>query len=147
MAVAMWQPGRRLFSTAAVFMILTAVAHTAGNLLTSAPDPAQQTLFTAMSGFHVPLGLGMSPSVEDIYWELVFTMSIAFAAIGLLNLVAAGTRSVPDDLLRRFSWVNVVWVGAFIILSYRYQIPPSLISGGIIELLVLASLLVPSARR
>src|SRR6185369_7371921 len=86
-AIAMWRPGRRLFSTAALLMILTAAAHTAGNLASGPEDPAERQVFAAMDGLRFPLGMGMNPSLRDVYWELVFTMSITFAAIGVINLV------------------------------------------------------------
>ena len=137
----MWQPGRRLFSTAAVLMILTAAAHTAGNLTSGPPDPAEQKLVEAMRNHKVPLGMGMNPSVHDIYMDLVFTMSITFAALGLINLVLASGPAADRRLLRRVSWTNALWLAAFLILNAVYRIPPSLISAGIIELVVIAYLL------
>ena len=80
MAIAVWQKGRRLFSTAAVLMILAAVAHTAGSLASGPEDPVGRNLLESMRNYKVPLGMGMNPSVHDIYWDLVFTMSITFAA-------------------------------------------------------------------
>lgn len=137
----MWKRGRRLFSTAAVLMVLTSLAHTAGNLAPHAEDPAEKRLFSEMSSFRVPLGMGMSPSVEDIYWDLVFTMSITFAALGVLNLLIAASEDATDRLLRRVALFNAIWVGAFLLLSWRYQIPPALISAAVIEAVTIASLL------
>ena len=137
----MWQRGHRLFSTAAVLMILTAAAHTAGNLASGPPDLAEQRLFEAMRNHKVPLGMGMNPSVHDIYWDLVFTMSITFAALGSINLVLASGPGADRRLLRRVSWANAVWIAAFLILNAVFRIPPALISAGIIELVVIAYLL------
>jgi hypothetical protein len=138
--MAMWRSGRRLFSTAAILMILTAAAHTAGNLIPGDPDPAEQTVFAAMNAFHEPLGMGMNPSMHDIYSMLVFTMSITFSALGIMNLLLAASSQVPDALLRRASWVNAIWVGAFTLLAWKYRIPPPLISGALIETMVLGAL-------
>jgi len=129
-----------MFSTAAVLMILTAVAHTAGNL-TASPTPTEQTVFSEMNGLHVPLGMGMNPSIYDIYWTLVLTMSITFAALGLINLLLAASPDVSGRVLRQVSWANALWVGAFLILTAMCRIPPGLISAVIIELAVVGSLL------
>ena len=143
MAIAIWQTGRRLFSTAAVLMILNALVHTAANLASAPDDPALQKAFEGMSNYRAALGLGMNPSLQDVYWTFVFIMSITFAALGVINLVLAANPDTPPRLLRSVSWVNALWVGAYLILSWSYRIPPGLISGVIIELAVVAALLAP----
>lgn len=137
----MWKRGRKLFSTAAVLMILTAAAHTAGNLAPAPKDPALEKVMAAMNSYRLPLGMGMTPSLEEIYWDLVLTMSITFAALGAINLVLAASDA-SDRLLRRVSWANLVWIVAFIALSYAYRIPPALISGVVIAIFVAASIAV-----
>ena len=142
MATTMWQPGRRLFSTASVLMILTAAAHTAGQL--SPPsDPAVTELLAAMENLRRPLGLGMNASMLDLLRLLGFTMTVTFVGLGSINLLLAGSPDTTPGLLRRISWANVAWVGAFLALSFFYQIPPPFISAVIIELVLLASLLLP----
>jgi hypothetical protein len=141
MAITMWQRGRRLFSTSAMLMILTAVGHTAGFLLGGSSDPADQRVVDAMRERKNPLGMGMNPSVYDIYWDLVLTMSITFAALGLINLLIAATPSASSGLLRKVGWANALWLAAFLVLNVALRIPPSLISGGITELTVIAFLL------
>lgn len=142
MSIAIWKRGRRLFTTAAVLMILTAAAHTAGNLVTSPDSQEERKVLDAMSGLHFAFGMGMNPSMLDVYWVLVFTMSITFAALGLMSLVAAASPEIPDRILRRIGWVNAVWVGGVLILSWAYRIPPPLISAVIIEVFVVAALVV-----
>ena len=146
MAMAMWQPGRRLFSTAAILMILAAAAHTAGNLPSTPNGPAEQHLIDTMNGYRIPMGFGMNPSTSDINSLLVFTMSVTFTALGLINLLLASTPETSARLLRRVAWANALWVGAFLILTSIYQIPPPLICAIAIELAVVASLL-PLQRR
>jgi len=140
--MSIWKPGRRLFSTAALLMILTAALHTIGNLSARPETGAEEKVFTDMGNLHFPLGMGMNPSLRDVYMDLVLTMSITFAALGLLNLAVAGVADASPEILRRMSWVNALWVGVFVILNVKYQIPPPLISGVVIELVVIASLLV-----
>src|SRR5436309_2649294 len=127
MATTMWRPGRRLFSTAAVLMLLTAGVHTAGNLASGLQDDAERQVFASMGNLRSPLGFGMSPSLKDIYWTLVFTMSITFAALGAINMLLAASTQISDSLLRRVAWANVLWVGVFLILAWIYQVPPPLI--------------------
>jgi hypothetical protein len=125
--------GRRLFSTAAVLMILTAGAVWTRTLLT-----------ILISGAHtagsLASGMGMDPSVYDIYWDLALTMSITFAALGVINLLIAAAPSASGRLLRNVGWANAVWVAAFLILNAANRISPALICAGIVELFVIASL-------
>lgn len=145
--IAIGMRGRRLFSTAALLMILTAAAHTVGNFSVG-PGPAeQQKVFAGMSALHFPMGMRMNPSLEDVYWDLVFTMSITLGALGLINLVLAASSDIPDSVLQRVGWLNLVWVGAFLALSWHYRIPPPLISAIVIEVFVLAALVMPKVRR
>ena len=142
----MWKPGRRLFSTAAVLMILTALAHTAGNLAPGSGDAAEKLILAAMGNYRLPMGMGMNPSMLDIFHSVVFTMSITFLALGAINLaLAAGGAS--DPLLRRVAWLNAAWVAAFIALNVVCRIPPPLISGVVIELPLVAYLVLPGPRQ
>ena len=52
--------GRRAFSMAAVLMLLTALAHTLGNIQ-PITNPVQRLLITQMAVLRLPLGLGLSP--------------------------------------------------------------------------------------
>jgi hypothetical protein len=133
--------GRRMFSLAAALMILTALAHTLGNLAGGPPDAADAMLEAAMRVRRVALGMGMNPSAWDIQRTLVFTMSITLAALGLMNLVLAASEETHQRLMRRVAWLNFVWVGAFTFLALAYRVPPPLISGLLIEAAVLGSLL------
>lgn len=144
MPITMWQPGRRLFSTAALLMILTAAAHTLGAVQPWPDGEAERRLIAEMRGYVVPMGMGMNPSMLDIYKDLSFTMSITLAALGVLNLVLASSRDATPRLLRNAGWVNALWVGAFLVLDYSYQLPPPLICSAAIELFVLLALFLPS---
>jgi len=145
MAITFWQPGRRLFSSAGVLMILTAFAHTAGHFSPSS-GPAEDQLVGAMRDFRMALGFGMNPSMLDIYSSLSLTMTITFVTLGTISLLLAGSADTTNRLLRRAGWVNATWVGAFLAVNAYYQIPPPLISAAIIELVLLAAVLTPSRR-
>jgi len=137
----MWKRGRRLFTTAAILMVLTAAGHTIGNVAPIPQGPAEQKVFAAMDEYRQPMGFGMVPSMHDIYWTLVFTMSITFAALGLMNLVVAATRETPTGLLRRLTWVNAIWVGAFMLVGWHYRVPPPFISAAILEAVIVLDLI------
>ena len=141
-ATIMWQRGRRLFSTAGILMILTAAAHTAGHF--SPPNsPAEEQLLAAMRNFQIPMGLGMNPSMMDILGSLSLTVAITFFALGLINLLLAGSAETTERLLRRVTWVNVVWVGGFLSVCYVHHVLPPLTFAVVIEMVLLASLFLP----
>jgi hypothetical protein len=146
MAHMMWRPGRRLFSTAAVLMLLTAAAHTAGQF-TGSSGAAEDAVVGAMAGFHVPMGLGMTPSFLDFFRAISFTMSITFAALGIINLTLAASADISDRLLGRVVWINLLWTGAFGLAMLYYQVPPPLICAVVIEALLLASIVLPPRPR
>ncbi|HEV2688747.1 MAG TPA: hypothetical protein VGV35_09340 [Bryobacteraceae bacterium] len=134
-----WKPGRRLFSTAAILMLLMAAAHSAGNI--QGPlEPPEQKLFSDMDSFRSPLGLGMTPSVKDFFFAMGWTVSLTFAALGSINLSLAAISETPDRVFRRVSWMNALWLGALLFVACVYRVPPPLISAVIIEVVVIASL-------
>jgi hypothetical protein len=61
-------------------------------------------------------------------------MTITFTAFGILNLILARARDLPDRLLHRVAWINPTWVPAFTGLCRFYRVPPPPISGTAIEL-------------
>jgi hypothetical protein len=122
----MWRNGRRLFSTAAVLMILTAALHTIG--FASNRNTPDQQVFAATY-----------PELHAIFWTLTFTMSITFAALGAISLVIASSDA-SDSLMNRVSWVNAVWLVAILILSAAYHVMPPLICAAVIAAVVVVSL-------
>ncbi len=121
-------------------MLLAAALHTIGNM-TPPKDPARLALENAMRGFRFSLGMGMNPSMFDIHMVLVLTMTVTYAGFGVLNLVLAGAPELPGRLLRRVMGVNLLWVGASIVLCWFYRVPPPLISCIVIALPLVAALL------
>jgi len=141
MALAIWKPGRRAFTSAAIVMLVMAAGHTAGFLTAAPSNPVEEKLFADMGAVLSPLGLGMSPSVKDIYFGLAFALGVTFAALGMMYLMLAAIPETPDRVLRAAGWVNALWVGAFLILNWVYRVPPPLIFGTILEIAVVASLI------
>lgn len=132
--------GRRAFSIAAILMLLTAVAHTAGNV-EPLKDPDQRLLVTQMAALHVPFSFNLAPSFWEIYRNLMFTMSITFAGLGMVNLALSSYPEVTPRILRRVSFVNAVWVAAFVILAAAFQVLPAILSGLLIFAAIGVSLL------
>lgn len=137
--MAIWQKGRRLFVIASILMIVTAVFHTLGQFAPSS-GPAETTAINAMQAFRVDLGLGMRPSIFDVFRGLAFTMSITFVAIAALNLVVASSAETSAKLLRRITWVNIIWVVVFTAVTLGYQALPPVISGLVFLVFLVASL-------
>jgi hypothetical protein len=139
----MWRRGRRLFSAAGILLLLTAAAHTAGHFSPTS-GPSEDAVLATMDAHRVPLGLGMTPSLLDIFKGLSLTMSIALVAIAAINLTLAASADVSDHVIRRIIWLNVLWTGAFGLLMLVNQILPPLICAVVIEAVLMASLVGPA---
>jgi hypothetical protein len=128
--------GRRLFTWSCIATIVVAALHTIGNTVGTSPgDAAFVSLESAMRGYRIPMGMGMSPSVWEIYRGLVFTMSLCLVAMGALGLAVAGSRDATTRLLSRLALVFAISSAALTILYWVYQIPPPLISMAIVTVL------------
>jgi hypothetical protein len=120
-------PGRGWFIAGTVLLVLAAAAHTAGQFTPDEPEIAAG--LAAMRGAHLPMGMGMAPSLMDIFRDLAFTMSVTFAALAAMNAVVVWHRDTTASLIRAVTVLNLVWVGAFALICYVYRVPPPLISG------------------
>jgi len=94
-----------------------------------------------MRAAHLPMGIGMAPSLFDIFRDLAFTMSIAFFALAAFNVLIARHRDTTPALLRAATVLNLVWLAAFIALCWFYAVPPPLISGALVWPFFLVALL------
>jgi hypothetical protein len=128
----------RWFIIASVLMLLTAAAHSVGHVLPLPPDPATQALVAAMKGYVLDMGMEMKPSQWDVLQSLSLTMTVSLLWLGVLGLVVAfsdmGRRTVQRVIV-----VYIVANGVLVGLNYYYQIPPPLISLGIVEAVLLIS--------
>jgi hypothetical protein len=132
----LFQRGRRLYTSACLATILVAILHTIGNTLSSPPaDPEYFRVLEAMTRYRIPLGLGMSPSVWDIYRDLVFTMSVCLVAMGVLGLVVGSSVDATPRLISRMALAGALSSAALTAVSWFYQVPPPLISMAIVTLL------------
>ena len=120
-------------------LALTGVAHTAGQF--TPDEPELGAALAAMRAAHLPMGIGMAPSLFDIFRDLAFTMSIAFFALAAFNVLIARHRDTTPALLRAATVLNLVWLAAFIALCWFYAVPPPLISGALVWPFFLVALL------
>src|SRR5262245_57264381 len=117
-------PGRGWFITGTVLLALTGVLHTIGQFTPDEPEIAAG--LAAMRVSRLPRGMGMTPSLLDIFRDLAFTMTVTFFAIAALNAVVAWHRDTTAALLRSVALVNVVWMAAFVAVCFLYAVPPPL---------------------
>jgi hypothetical protein len=132
-------PGRGWFLTGTVLVALAGTAHTLGQFTPDEPELASG--LAAMRAAHLPMGMGMNPSLFDIFRDLAFTMSVTFFALAALNLVIVQHRDTTAALLRTVTIVNLLWLAAFIGVCWFYAVPPPLISGVLIWPFFLMALL------
>jgi hypothetical protein len=129
----MFTKGRRLYTAASILTLLVATMHTLGNLQ---PDPPQyEGVLTAMREAPVPMGMGMEPSIYDIYWSLVFGMSVFLAGSGILGIVLAATADASKMVLSRSAAVFAVIAAGQVAILWVARVPPPLISFAVITVL------------
>ena len=112
-------PGRSWFIAGTVLLALAGAAHTAGQFTPDEPEIA--AALAAMRASSLPLGMGMAPSLWDIFRDLAFTMSVTFFALAAMNAIVVWHRDTTAALLRAVTVLNLVWVAAFIVVCYVYR--------------------------
>ena len=128
----MFQPGRRAFSIGSIVLVLTAIAHTLGNLPAPPSTPQEATLLETMKGFILDMGL-MKPSMLDVFRALNMTMSVTVLFWGVQNLVLAKLGNAA--LMRPLALCSFLANLALVALYWIYPVPPALISFGLAALL------------
>ena len=120
-------PGQGWFLAGTLLTLLAGLAHTAGQFTHDEPELASG--LAAMRAAHLPMGMGMNPSLFDIFRDLAFTMSVTFFALAALNVVIVRHRDTTPALLRSVTVLNLVWLTGFIAVCWLYAVPPPLVSG------------------
>src|SRR5262245_53211956 len=124
------RPGRGWFIAATVLLGITGLLHTIGQFGPSPPE--LEGALAAAREAHLPMGMGMAPSLMDILSDLAFTMSVTFFALTAMNLIFAFHADATTALRRTAAGVSVAWLLAFDLLCYLYRIPPPLVSGAVV---------------
>jgi len=138
----MFRAGRRLFSAASLALIVVAALHTLGHFAPNT-DLALQRVEAEMGSFRLPLGMGMNPSILDIFKSLSLTMTVTLLALGLQNLVVAASGDVTARLIRRLTLVDLAAVGALVAVCAFHRVPPPLVTLAAVEALFVLSLVLP----
>jgi hypothetical protein len=132
----MFASGRRLFSAASIATIVVAVLHTVGHFSPAPADDARYTVLERMMrDYRIPLGLGMAPSIHDLFESLSLTMSVSLLTLGILGLVLAADRDATPRLLSRTAAVFACGMGLLTVIYWVYRIPPPLVTIAIVTLL------------
>jgi hypothetical protein len=137
----MFGHGRRWFTAGCITLLFVALLHTLGNTLSTPPTDAEYIAMEAsMRDYIVPLGLGMAPSMWDIYRSLVFTMSLCLVGLGVVGLAIVSAPDVTPRLLSRVALVYACTSLALTALYMIYEVTPALISLMVVTVLfVIAS--------
>src|SRR5262245_19642734 len=134
----MFRRGRRLFSSASLVLLLTAAVHTLGHFAPRELSPEEKVVEAAMAGYRVDMGLGMSPSVQDMVQALSLTMPIGLSVWAIANLLIAATDATGRGV-KLLAWLSVAGSALLIALYAYYQIPPPLMFMVVTGILFLAA--------
>ncbi len=130
----MFRRGHRLFSTAAIGIILVAMLQLAAHFAGPSEELLMSALWLAMQAYRFDMGFG-NPSMMDVHESLRVGMAIALLWVGLANLLIARYTGLRDKLMRRVCTLNVVGIGALAALFGFYQLPTPAMGLGIVEIL------------
>ena len=131
----MFRKGHRLFSAAAIGLIVFAVLHAIAYFAAQSDELVMSALYAAMQGYRFDLAMG-SPSMMDIHESMCLALAIALLWVGLANLMIARYTGLRDKLMRRVCTLNVFLVAALAVLFGIYQLASQAIGLGIIEILL-----------
>ena len=131
------QPGQRPFTAGSWGLILVGVIHLIGQVVGRPTDTAAEELFAAMDGYRLPMPLGMTPSILDIYRNLSLTMSVTLVGLGLQNLVVARHPSAVPLLIRRLAGSSALIVAVLVGLEAFYRVSPPLVLLAVVGVLFL----------
>jgi hypothetical protein len=123
-----------------VLLLLVGVLHTLGHFSYKPTDPELLAIRETLRAQHMPMGMGMSPSLLAIENSLTLTMSVTLLWLGLLGILV-GTSDASPQVLRRMTIMNVGGCGGLVLLYAHYRIPPPLVSLALVEIVFVLSLL------
>ncbi len=134
----MFRKGRRLFSAAAISLIVIAGLHTMGHF--SSPEPGSEVaaLEASMNATRIDLGAGMKPSIGDILSSLSLLMTISLVGFAALMLAIASAGSAR--MVRIATVISTGIVGAMFVLFGVYQVLPPFMTLFITELMLVSAI-------
>lgn len=115
--------------------IVVAALHTIGSLVPGESDASTEALEQSMRAHRFPMGMGMAPSMYDLFMGLTITMTICLLAIGVLGLLLVRHRHATPELLSRFAWWGAAFSAVLTVWYFVQRIPPPMISMAVVTLL------------
>ena len=134
----MFRKGRRLFSTAAISLIVIAGLHTMGHFTSPVPGSELAALEATMNATRIDLGAGMKPSMGDILSSLSLLMTVSLVGFAALMLAIASAGSAR--MVRIATVISTGIVGAMVVLFGVYQVLPPFMTFFISELLLVSAI-------
>lgn len=134
----MFRKGRRLFSAAAISLIVIAGLHTMGHFTSPEPGSELAALETTLHATHIDLGAGMKPSMGDVVNSLSLTFTIALVGFALFMLAIASAGSAR--MVRIATVVSTAIVGALVVLFGVYQVLPPFMTLFISEMILVSAI-------
>lgn len=135
------QRGMRLFVGASIGLLLIAAAHTAGHFKEGESTADVAAAEAAMRAGRLDVGMGMRPSVLDVFQSVLLTMSLPLVALAAANLVAVAASSRPDELIMPLASVSALVCLALAALYARYRVTPPLLTFAVLTPLFAAAAL------
>ena len=134
------RPGRRTFIVASVFLSLVGALHALAYSTEKTTDPALLAIEATLRATHVPLGLGMAPSLMAIQNSLALSVSGCLLWLGVLGAVIA-TSDASAQVLRRMTITYLAGCAGLVLLYAHYRIPPPFTTLALVEVMYLLSLI------
>ena len=134
----MFRKGRRLFSAAAISLVMIAGLHTIGHFTSPEPGSELAALEATLNATHIDLGAGMKPSMGDVMDSLSLLFTIALVGFGVVMLAIASVGSAR--MVRVATVISTAIVGAMVLLFGAYQILPPFMTLFISEMLLVSAI-------
>ena len=129
-----FRKGHRLFSIAALGLIVVAIVQIVGHLSPPPEELVTTGLYAAMEAYLFDFGLG-KPSMLDMYASLSLAMPIMLLWMAIINLGVARYSGTRDKLFRKVCSLNIFAVAALIWVNVYYKVSPTAIALGIVGVL------------
>jgi len=137
---------RHLYVAGSLGLLAVAGLHTWGHLSSNPRDPQYASFMEPMRAFVLKgMGVTKDPSVADVYESMSWFMSIALAALGFMSLAAFRDRRDPELPPPGALKVNLLAVGAMVLLWGVYSLAPPFYTLLFVQILFGASWLFMSA--
>jgi hypothetical protein len=130
----MFRKGHRLFSIAAIALLIVAILQATGFFSPPPDDLLYSGLAATLQSYIVDLGLGR-PSMMEIFDSQRIAIAILLAWVAIVSLAVARYATLRDKVVRKSCSFNLIGIAALVALFVYYQALPLAIALGIVEIL------------